>query len=207
MTSVGAVTSIVRARLNAGNRWGGSACAFTTSYTDNILTVSHDNAGGKNEEFAIIADDDLEKQGFKDQWTGAEFQGPDYDIGDTRSINTLLGYTRKRTANTEFYNHNKPQVLGHVSPNHENVIYLHCPQLTGMRNRGPVMTSGSCVAPLPVIGNYGDILSYSPYREHRKLMPPPGQINHLDVSLRDSENHEIDMRGSKLSFSVSVVDV
>ena len=76
-----------------------------------------------------------------------------------------------------------------------------------MRNRGPVMTSGSCVAPLPVIGNYGDILSYSPYREHRKLMPPPGQINHLDVSLRDSENHEIDMRGSKLSFSVSVVDV
>ena len=69
------------------------------------------------------------------------------------------------------------------------------------------MTSGSCVAPLPVIGSYGDILSYSPYREHRKLMPPPGQMNHLDVSLRDSESHEIDMRGSKLSFSVSVVDV
>ena len=66
-----------------------------------------------------MADDDLEKQGFKDQWTGAEFQGPDYDINDTRSINTLLGYTRKRTANTEFYDHNKPKVLGHVSPNRE----------------------------------------------------------------------------------------
>ena len=98
-------------------------------------------------------------------------------------------------------------VLGHVSPNHENVIYLHCPQLTGMRSRGPVMTSGSCVAPLPIQGAYGDVLTYSPYREHRRLMPPPGQMNHLDVSLRDSENHEIDMRGSKLSFSVSVVDV
>ena len=38
-------------------------------------------------------------------------------------------------------------------------------------------------------------------------MPPPGQINHLDVSIRDSENHEIGMRGSKLVLSVSIVDV
>ena len=33
MTSVGAVTSVVRGRMNAGYRWNGSACAFTTSFT------------------------------------------------------------------------------------------------------------------------------------------------------------------------------
>ena len=153
----------------------------------------------------IVADDQLENPAFKQQWI-TTFAGPEYDINDTRSINTLLGYTRKRTDNNLFYDHATPHVLGHVSPNHENVIYLHCPQLTGMRNRGPVMSSGSCVAPLPIQGNYGDVLTYSPYREHRKLMPPPGQMNHLDVSLRDSETHEVDMRGSKLSFSVSIVD-
>ena len=183
--------------MNNGHRWDGSACAFTTSYTDNILTVSHNNAGGNSEQFLIVSDEQLERQGFHDVWVGT-YGGPRNDITDTRSINSLLGYTRKLA--TQFYDHASPQVLGHASPNHENMIYLMCPQLTGMRNRGPVMTSGSCVAPLPIQGNYGDVLSYSPDREHRRLMPPPRQINHLDVSLRDSENHEIEMRGSKLSF-------
>ena len=203
MTSVGAVTSVVRGRMNAGFRWNGSATQFTTGFTDNILSISHNNAGNTEETFSIASDEELANPQFKHVWTSM-FGGPDYDTADPLSINTLLGNTRKRS-NTTMFDNNTPMVLGHVSPNHENVIYLHCPQLTGMRNRGPVMTSGSCIAPLPIIGAYGDILSYSPYREHRRLMPPPGQINHLDVSLRDSENHEIDMRGSKLSFSVSVV--
>ena len=142
-------------------------------------------------------------QTFHDIWR-AVYNAPDYDIEDTRSINSLLGNTRG--VSSGFFDNTTPQVLGHVSPNHENVIYLHCPQLTGMRNRGSVMSSGSCVAPLPIQGSYGDVLTYSPYREHRKLMPPPGQMNHLDVSIRDSENHEIDMGGSKLSVSVSIVD-
>ena len=122
-------------------------------------------------------------------------------------MRSLLGHTRKKDTGREFYDNANPQVLRHVSPNHELCVYLHCPQLTGMRNRGPSLTSGSCIAPLPIQGSFGDTLSYSPYREHRKLMPPPGQINHLDVSIRDSENHEINMRGSKLVFSVSIVDV
>ena len=192
--------------MNAGYRWDGSATQFTTSFTDNILTVSHNNAGGKQEAFRIVSDEELESQGFQQTWVNL-YHGPNYDVNDTRSINSLLGHTRKKDTGREFYNNANPQVLGHVSPNHELCVYLHCPQLTGMRNRGPSLTSGSCIAPLPVMGSFGDTLSYSPYREHRKLMPPPGQINHLDVSIRDSENHEINMRGSKLVFSVSIVDV
>ena len=48
--------------MNAGYRWNASACAFTTSFTDNILTESHDNAGGKQEAFRIVSDEELRPQ-------------------------------------------------------------------------------------------------------------------------------------------------
>ena len=119
----------------------------------------HNNASGNEEGFDIIADDQLATQQFHDQWVSV-FGGPTYDITDPRSINSLLGHTRRKEHPNQgqWYSNSVPQVTGHVNPNHENVIYLHCPQLTGMRNRGPVQTSGSCVAPLPIQGVYGDVL-------------------------------------------------
>ena len=82
MTSVGAVTSVVRGRMNAGYRWNASACAFTTSFTDNILTVSHDNAVGKQEAFRIVSDEEIENPGFHQTRVNL-YHGPNYDVEDT----------------------------------------------------------------------------------------------------------------------------
>ena len=52
---------------------------------------------------------------------------------------------------------------------------------------------------------YGDIVAQSTYREHRYVTPPRGVISFMVFSLRDAANHELDMKGSRLSLVLSIV--
>ena len=99
-------------------------------------------------------------------------------------------------------------LLGHCNPDrHKNSIYLHCPQISGLDVRVPAPHSSSCIAVLHLMGStYGDIVAQSTYREHRYVSPPHGVISFMVFSLRDAANHELDMKGSRLSLVLSVVD-
>ena len=208
MTSTGAITSQVRGKLNDANPWNNSATSFSTSYTDNVFVLTHDNASGNNEEFFLVDDQTLRTAAFRNNWT-LLYGGVDYDPNNLFSVNSLFGntITKKHPQNGFFYSNSVSQMMGHLSPAHESCLYLHSPQLSGMGTKGPKASSASCIASLPLTGVYGDVLYWSPHRSHRLLVPPPSAITHIDVALRTSQNQEVDMRGSALSFTVSIVDI
>ena len=125
-----------------------------------------------------------------------------------KSANSLLGHTKRDLSNLDLLPFYSTQTLGYCSPmQHKNSIYLHCPQISGLDVRGPAPHSSSCIAVLHLMGStYGDIVAQSTYREHRYASPAHGVISFMVFSLRDAANHELDMKGSRLSLVLSVVD-
>ena len=200
--------SQVRAKLNSTNPWGNSGSKFTTSANDQAVTLSHDNASGNNDDFFVAVDQSIRTMAFKTT-LGMLYCGHDYDAANLLSANAIFGNTiqKKHPQNLLLYSNLIPQVMGHLSPVHETALYMHSPQLTGMGTKGPKMSSGSCIASLPLTGGYGDVLYWSPHRSHRLLVPPPTAITHIDIALPTSQNHEVDMRGSAVSFTVSIFDI
>ena len=131
-----------------------------------------------------------------------------YDKFNPRSANPLLGNNTRERGRSITQGLQSSQTLGICSPiAFKNSIYLHCPQISGLDVRGPAPHSSSCIAVLHLMNStYGDIVAQSTYREHRYVSPPHGVISFMVFSLRDAANHELDMKGSRLSLVLSVVD-
>ena len=157
------------------------------------------------EQFYIVDEHTVRAQSFHFVFQN-RFTGPNYDIHNTKSANSLLGHTKYHPSG-EMTPMLSTQTLGHCNPaSHKNSIYLHCPQISGLDVRGPAPHSSSCVAVLHLMGStYGDIDAQSTYREHRYVTPPHGVISFMVFSLRDAANHELDMKGLRLTMVLSVV--
>ena len=158
------------------------------------------------ELFNIVPEQELRSPATH-HWFTMRYGGQEYDYHNPRSVNALLGHT-KRDFTLELIPFYSTQTMGYCNPiAYKNSIYLHCSQISGLDVRGPAPHSSSCIAVLHLMGStYGDIVAQSTYREHRYVSPPHGVISFMVFSLRDAANHELDMKGSRLSLVLSVVD-
>jgi len=156
------VKTELQTTLNASTKWGGSSSTFVVTIpggSDNILNLDVSKTDGTriDEEFNIIAENDLRRQGFS-RGTWKAYGGTDYDNNNPLSCNQLLG-NMKGSSDHVIYVDNT-QTLGVCDPDLAiHSVYLHCPQISGLDCRGPAPGSSSCVGVLHVTGKYGDAIS------------------------------------------------
>ena len=89
------VKTELQTTLNASTKWGGSSSTFVVTIpggSDNILKLDVSKTDGTriDEEFNIIAENDLRRQGFS-MGTWKAYGGADYDNNNPLSCNQLFG--------------------------------------------------------------------------------------------------------------------
>jgi len=203
-----AVATEITTKFNTGTRWGGSTSTLTSSFPGNdsviVLAANGTDATRAEEKFYVIDEGYLRSPYGLQEWTN--HGGEPYDRYNPKSCNPLLGNMKApEVGGRPSTAPQTTQTLGQCDAEfHVQSIYLHCQQLSGLNVRGPALGSSSCLGVLQVQGNYGDIISSNIAPESMVVNAPPVVQSYMTFSLRDCNNHELDMKGSRLSLVLTI---